>query len=254
MSLVILITVILTALIAIVMAGHFYSTRHLVDRWAESDDSLSPLVACPPVSVIVVSQNEGRDMEVLVPQLIKQKGVDVEVVVVNAASTDTTLDAIKRLSLQYSQMRQTYVPTSNTSINLWESGCMLGARAARNEWLLYVHPTFTPPSALWILDLLRYIDPSAKAVIDYGHTTEARYIKEKKRGWNKRVKKMTQTVLQGRAIEAAGGSILIKKDWLLNHTDRPRREECIYVCRRFNPLQRLILRVRNHRPTFLAPW
>lgn len=250
MTLVYIITAVLATLILSTVGIHRYRVRHLMERYEEQDDELSPLIACPPISIVVVSQNEGRDMEENLPLLLRQRGIDLEVIVVNAASTDTTLDALKRLTIKYPQVRQTYVPTSNANINVLESGCMLGARAARNGWVLFVQPNFTPPSELWALDLLRYTSPTVKAVIDYGHTNYLEEVKESKWKWKRRVKKMTRTVLHGRAIVTADGSMLVRKDWLLNRAKNTDRGECVYVCRRFNPLQRVILRVRNHRPDF----
>lgn len=250
MTLVYIITAILAFIILATIGIHRYNVRHLIERREELDDNLSPLIACPPISIIVVCQNEGRDMEENLPLLLRQRGIDSEVIVVNAASTDTTLDALKRLTIQYPHLRQTYVPTRNSGINIQESGALLGARAARNGWLLFVHPNFTPSSDLWALDLLRYITPSTKAIIDYGHTIFQEEAKESNRKWKRRVKKMTRTVLHGRAIVTAEGSMLVRKDWLLNRAKNTDRGECVYVCRRFNPLQRVILRVRNHRPDF----
>lgn len=250
MTIVYIITAVLAAIILTTVGIHRYKVRHLIERYEEADDELSPLIACPPISIVVVSQNEGRDMEENLPRLLRQRGIDLEVIVVNAASTDTTIDALKRLTIQYPQLRQTYVPTSNANVNVQEAGCMLGARAARNGWVLFVQPSFTPPSDIWVLDLLRYTSPTAKAVIDYGHTNFREEVKESNYKWKRRVKKMTQTVLHGRAIVTAEGSMLIRKDWLLNRAKNTDRGECVYVCRRFDPLQRVILRVRNHRPDF----
>lgn len=247
------ITTLLAGLILLTVGIHRYKVRHLIERWQEEDEELSPLVASPRVSVVVMCRNEGREMEENLPLLFAQQGVDVEVIVVNAASTDTTIDALKRLSLQYPRLRQTYVPISNTNLNPWEAGCTLGARAARHDWLLFIHSGFTPPSDLWMLDLLRYADDSVRAVVDFGHTN-VRSGSESKLAWQRRQRKMTRTALRGRAISSAGGSIIIRKSWVLDHLDDGRRAECIYVCRRFNPMQRLILRVRNRRPDFSIPW
>lgn len=247
------ITTLLAGLILLTVGIHRYQVRFLIERWHEDDEELSPIVASPRVSVVVMCQNEGREMEENLPLLFAQQGVDVEVIVVNAASTDTTIDALKRLTLQYPHLRQTYVPTSNTNLNPWEAGCTLGARAARHDWLLFIHSGFTPPSDLWMLDLLRYADSSVRAVVDYGHTN-VRSGSEKKFAWQRRQKKMTRTALSGRAIKSAGGSIMIRRSWVLDHHDDGQRRECIYVCRRFNPMQRLILRVQNRRPDFSIPW
>lgn len=252
MTIVFIITAILTLLILIVFGIHLYLNRHVMDRWKEDAEELSPIVSSMPISVVVISHNEGRDMESNIPLLFAQKGAEVEIIVVNAASTDTTIDALKRLSLQYPQLRQTYVPQSNTNINIWETAYLLGARAARNEWVLYVSSSFTPDSDLWLIDLLRYTDPSVKAVVDYANVGKSDR-EETKMAWKRRCKKMTRTIRKGRAIVTAGGSLLMKRGWILDHANDSERDECVYVCRRFPPIQRLILRVQNRRPDFSNP-
>lgn len=226
---------------------NFISWEHLADT------DLSPLIPCPAVSVVVVCENEGDDMEGNLPKLLEQLGIDVEVVVVNAASTDMTDDALKRLKIQYPHMRQTYVPMSNSNLNVWEFGCMLGARAARYDWVLFVPPSFTPSSEIWLLDLLRYADQKTKAVIDYGHVGEQN-VRESWLSWMRRYVWMVFTAIQGRSVTTAGGSLLIRKNWLLDRTDATARGECVYLCRRFNPLRRVTLRVHNLCPSISAPW
>lgn len=252
MILVYIITATLIVLILTTLGVHQFLNRHIEDRWKEMEDELSPIVASPHVSIVVICHNEGRALEANLPQLFAQQCVDFEIIVVNAASTDTTIDALKRLSLQFPQMRQTYMPNSSTNINIWESSYLLGARAARNEWVLFVSPKFCPASDLWILDLLRYAAPTTKAVIDYQNTSYGNP-QESKYAWKRRCKKMTRTVRKGRAIVTAGGSMLIKRSWMLDTSNGDNREECVYICRRFQQLQRLILRVQNHRPQFLGP-
>lgn len=252
MNIVLSISAALVLLILSTTGVHQFLNRYVLERRKECEDDLSPLVVDPHVSVVVICRNEGRYMEENLPKIFAQQCVDFEVIVVNAASTDSTNDALKRLSLQYPQMRQTYVPGSNTNINVWESGYMLGARAARNEWVLFIPAKFNPPSDLWMLDLMRYTDAKAKAVVDYDNTSYGDP-NEQKGKWRRRYKKMTRTVRMGRAIVTGGGSLLIKRSWVLDSANEEGREECVYVCRRFAPMERLILRVRNRRPGFSGP-
>lgn len=239
--------------------------------WEYQDDKrLSPFVACPAVSVVVVCENEGDVMEDNLPKLLDQLGIDVEVVVVNAASTDMTSDALKRLAVQYPHLRQTYVPMRHSNLNVWEFGCLLGARASRYDWVLFVRPRFSPSSDVWLLDLLRYADGEVDAVIDYGHVTE-RDGHESMFAWLWRCIKMARTVLRGRALITGGGSVLVKKEWLLSRSVVESRQktlysrltgdlgeaaygDCLYLCRRYNPLRRIILRARNRRPDVSTPW
>lgn len=232
----------------------FRYLRHLVSWEHYKDSELSPFIACPAVSVVVMCENEGEQMEDNLPKLLDQLGIDVEVIVVNVASVDTTSDALKRLKLLYPQMRQTYVPASNSNLNTDSFGRMLGARAARYDWVLFVRPSFAPSSAVWLLDLLRYAESETMAVVDYGHVSDDAHRSESRLQWTRRYMKMARSVLNGRAITTAGGSLLVRKEWLLSRSAGDEVGECVYLCRRFNPFRRVILRAQSRRPDASIPW
>lgn len=243
--------VVLLALLASATT-RYLNRRDVLDWDLQDDDDLPAVGDCPPVSVVIVCENEGVEMEENVPKLLEQHGVETEIIMVNAASTDTTIDAIKRLKVQYPQLRQTYVPQSYSNLNLWEFGCVLGARAARHDWVLLVHPSFAPAKVDWLSDLMRYADDGIDAVVDYGNDGYEDD-EESSFAWKRRYKKMARSVLKGRAIKTAKGSLLIRKEWLLGrNTEASRYGECIYVCRRAFPFSRVILRVQNRRPDVVA--
>lgn len=237
----------------ILWAIYRYKVRYLVTKWCEdtADDVLAEVTI--PVSVVVISQNAGADLERHVPRLMEQRGVTYEVVVVDAASTDTTVDALKRLKTNYPTLRQTYVPQSHANLDVWDFATVLGARAARHEWVLFVHAEFCPPSETWLQDLMQYVDESIHAFVDYGHVTRDFLDELSSFARRRECRKMARTALRGRAISAAGGSVLVKKDWYLDRANREERVECIYQYH-LRPSKRVILRVRSRQGSDAFQW
>ena len=238
---------------AIIWMIHRYRVRHLVNWWHENaeDDELVEVMI--PVSVVVISQNAGADLERHVPRLMEQRGVPFEVVVVDAASTDTTVDALKRLKTNYPTLRQTYVPQSHANLDVWDFATVLGARAARHEWVLFVHAEFCPPSETWLQDLMQYVDDSIRAFVDYGHVTRDFLDELSSFARRRECRKMARTALRGRAISAAGGSVLVKKDWYLDRGHREERVDCIYQYH-LRQSKRVILRVRSRQGSDAFQW
>lgn len=235
-------------LLLIVWGVYRYSTRNIVVWWHENSDD-DELVEVPTeVSVVVISENDGVSLEQYLPALMEQRGVNMEVIVVNAASTDSTSDALKRLKATYPQLRQTYVPLSNTALDLRDFASVLGAKAARNEWVLVMHADFCPPSEYWLLDLLQYADDTVCAVVDYGHVTYDYDDEPSQWGRWRAARKMARLARRGRAIAAASGSVLVQKSWLLDRSGESASGECVYLYNVQWPWDRLILRARSRRP------
>lgn len=247
-------TGVVVLLTATLWLTHRYRVRHLVSRWRENiaDDVLAEVAI--PVTVVVISQNAGADLERHLPRVLEQRGIDFEVVVVDAASTDTTADALKRLKVRYPTLRQTYVPQSHANLDLWEFATVLGARAARNEWVLFVHAEFCPPSDTWLQDMMQYVDNTIHAFVDYGHVTRDFLDELSSFARRRERRKMARTALRGRAISAAGGSVLVQKDWYLDRGHREEAIECIYMYRLQNPWERVILRVRSRQGSDAFQW
>lgn len=229
-----------------------YTVRRVVSWWHEDIDDGSLVPVEQSFSLVVVSQNSGADIERNIPLLLEQKGVSHEVIVVNAASSDTTCDAVKRLTLDYPQLRQTYVPQSSANLNVWELACMLGARAARHEWVLFVNPGFVAPSDHWLLDLAQYVDSTLHVLVEYAYRGDAEAA-----SWGRRFvqeRKMARTALRGRAIDVAGGNVLVQRDWYVARANDTAERECLYLYRDSCFWNRVILRVRSHRLSDAFRW
>lgn len=237
-------------LILLVWGIYRYRTRHIVVWWHEDEDEAPLMPVSLPVTAVVISANDGVAIERNIPELLEQRGVNLEVVVVDAATTDSTSDAIKRLQHRYPELRKTYIPATHAALDLRDLAAVLGAKSARNEWLVIMHGDFCPPSSDWLLDLLQYADDSLCAVIDYARVSHEYDDEPGRMARLRQGRKMARTAMRGRAMDAAGGSVLIKKEWLLASAGRQSEAEaeCLYVYQQQAIWDRLILRARTRLP------
>lgn len=122
----------------------------------------------PKISVVIVSQERAVALERALPSILDQSYPDFEVIVVDAASTDATHDAIKRLSQRYDNLRRTFITPDSQIADMDQFALMLGLRAARTEWVVITTPGAEPDSDEWLMRMARHIDDTTDLIIGTG--------------------------------------------------------------------------------------
>lgn len=119
----------------------------------------------PRVSVLVVSQEQAVALERALPSILEQDYPNYEVVVVDAASTDATTDAIKRLKARYDHLRVTFVPVNSQIRDIQSFALTLGVRAARTDWVLVTAPGCEPGGDDWVKRMARHISDDVDLIV-----------------------------------------------------------------------------------------
>lgn len=232
---IIIISVAVVVVVALIVWGwRRYARRHIVSVWRESGDvwAETPLAEVETsVTIAVISQSSGHAVENQVPLLVRQRGVKAEIVIVDVDDADVhglaTSTAIDRLMSEYPQLRRTYVPKTVGGLDPYKVGCMLAARAARYEWMVVVSPFFRPANDEWLLDLMQYVDNTLQALVDYGNTPDNDDLGMMRR-WRMR-RQMLKHAKKGGAVDTAGGSLLVQRDWFLRRMTERAEGECLYL-------------------------
>lgn len=224
----------LVVLILAVWGWRRYASRHIVSQWVEEDEETiyAPLVDVDfSVSIVVISAGGGTAVEQLVPLLEQQRGVEKEIIVVDADNDNvhglSTEVVVERLATTYPSLRRTYVPRSTNGLNPYDVAMMLGARAARHEWMVVVSPFFRPDSNEWLLDLMQYVDLSLSVLVDYANVADNENLSSMER-WRLR-RQMKKTAKRGGAFDSAGGTFVVQRDWFLRRLSTPVEGECLYL-------------------------
>lgn len=233
-NIIIISVIALVVLILVFWGWHRYATRHIITRWVEDDEETiyAPLADVDfSVSIVVISAGGAAALEQLVPLLDRQRGVNKEIIVVDADDADVhvlrTEAVVERLSQAYPHLRRTYVPRSTNGLNPYDVASMLGARAARHEWMVVVSPYFRPASDEWLLDLMQYVDLTLSVVVDYANTADLENLSSMER-WRLR-RQMKKVAKRGGVYDAAGGPFIVQRDWFLQRLCRPVEGECLYL-------------------------
>jgi len=131
-------------------------------------DKISFLTEQPPVSVIICAKDEADNLRQFLPFILQQEYPDFEVIVINDGSTDETQTLLNNLSVEYQNLRTTFVPVGARNLSTKKLGLTLGIKAAKNELLLFTDADCMPEDNMWIARMARNFTPETDFILGYG--------------------------------------------------------------------------------------
>lgn len=120
------------------------------------------------VSVIVCAKNEAEKARQYVPLLAEQDYPDYELVLIDDASSDETLDVFEEFEKQYPHIRLVKVENNEAFWGNKKYALTLGIKAARKDYLLFTDADCYPVSKDWISKMSSNFTMSKTIVLGYG--------------------------------------------------------------------------------------
>ncbi len=121
-----------------------------------------------PISVIVCAKNEEENVVKFVPLLAEQDYPDFEIVLIDDASSDGTLDLFEAFEKQYSNIRLVKVENNEAFWGNKKFALTLGIKAAKKEYLLFTDADCYPTSKNWIMEMSSQFTMQKTIVLGYG--------------------------------------------------------------------------------------
>ena len=90
-----------------------------------------------PVSVIVCAKNEEENVKKYVPLLAQQDYPDFEIVLIDDASSDETLEVFEEFEKEFSNIRLVKVENNEAFWGNKKYALTLGIKAAKKDYLLF---------------------------------------------------------------------------------------------------------------------
>lgn len=106
-----------------------------------------------PVSVIVYSKNQAKELLHLIPALLNQNYYMFELVVVNNASSDQTPELLKEFEMLYPNVKAVNVINNEAFWGSKKYALTLGIKAAKHEYLLLINAEDIVLSNDWMLQM-----------------------------------------------------------------------------------------------------
>ncbi|MDD2675222.1 MAG: glycosyltransferase [Flavobacterium sp.] len=121
-----------------------------------------------PISVIVCAKNEEENIVNFIPLLAEQNYPDFEIVLIDDASSDATLDIFEGFEKQYSNVRLVKVENNEAFWGNKKYALTLGIKAAKKEYLLFTDADCYPTSKEWITAMSSQFTMQKTIVLGYG--------------------------------------------------------------------------------------
>ncbi len=121
-----------------------------------------------PISVIVCAKNEEDNVKNFIPLLLEQNYYDFEIVLIDDASSDDTLEVFEAYEKQHSNVKLVKVENNEAFWGNKKYALTLGIKAAKNEYLLFTDADCYPSSKDWILNMSSQFTMHNTIILGYG--------------------------------------------------------------------------------------
>ena len=123
----------------------------------------------PPLSLIICARNEAENLAARLPAILTQAYPDFELILVDHASTDDTLQLLNRLALEHPHLRIIHCEDPSPGK---KAPLSLGIHAARHEWIVLTDADCQVASPHWLRHIADQTDPAADLILGYGPLEE----------------------------------------------------------------------------------
>lgn len=121
----------------------------------------------PSVSVIVCAKNEIENCKILIPLILEQDYPSFELVLVDNASSDETLDLFEQYEARYKNIKLVKVENIEAFWGNKKFALTLGIKAAKNEYLLFIEPNSYPSTNQWIKEMSQCFEVNKSIILGY---------------------------------------------------------------------------------------
>jgi glycosyltransferase involved in cell wall biosynthesis len=121
-----------------------------------------------PISVIVCAKNEEENVKNFIPLLLEQNYPDFEIVLIDDASSDETLEIFEQFEKENSKIKLVKVANNEAFWGNKKFALTLGIKAAKNEYLLFTDADCYPTSTDWIATMSAQFTQEKTIVLGYG--------------------------------------------------------------------------------------
>ncbi len=132
------------------------------------DKSKNPEEIDLPISVIVCAKNEAENLKNFLPPILDQDYPNFEVIIINDASLDNTLEVIEHFQSLDGRVKLVNVKNNEAFWANKKYALTLGIKKAQNPYLIFTDADCAPQSPNWIKHMANGFLQEKSIVLGYG--------------------------------------------------------------------------------------
>ncbi len=121
-----------------------------------------------PISLIVCTKNESENLKKHIPLWLKQNYSNFEIILINDASSDDTLDVIESFAEKDPRIKIVNVVNNEAFWANKKYALTLGIKKAKNNHLLFTDADCKPKSDQWIQEMVNQFSDKKSLILGYG--------------------------------------------------------------------------------------
>lgn len=121
-----------------------------------------------PVSVIICAKNEAENLRNFLPSILEQEYPNFEIIIINDASVDETMDVIEEFQQIDPRIKSVNVENNEAFWANKKYALTLGIKKARFQHLLFTDADCAPQSRNWISSMTSHFQPNTEIILGYG--------------------------------------------------------------------------------------
>lgn len=158
------------SLLAMLVIALVWWPKYLcVSRRVKADDATAlpdDAGAYPPVSVVVHTRGDARNLCTLLPQILEQDyPAPMEVIVVNDFASDDTATIVAQLEMEYQNLYMTFAPERSRSLSRRKLCITLGIKAARYDVVVLTSGNCRIESPCWLRRMTSHLADYHKDIV-----------------------------------------------------------------------------------------
>tara|TARA_R100001369_G_scaffold21881_3_gene39717 strand:+ start:24173 stop:25273 length:1101 start_codon:yes stop_codon:yes gene_type:complete len=122
----------------------------------------------PPISVIICAKNEAENLKKCIPAILEQDYPEFEIILVNDASTDETLEVMEEFQKLDPRIKLVNVQNIEAFWGKKKYALTLGIKKASHSYLLFTDADCEPATNLWIAEMASNFENDKSIVLGYG--------------------------------------------------------------------------------------
>ncbi|WP_223032913.1 glycosyltransferase [Hanstruepera marina] len=134
----------------------------------KDSSSLNTAIESLPISVIICAKNEAGNLKAFLPSVINQNYPNFQIVLINDASYDNTLEVMEEFALKHTNIKIVNVKNNEAFWANKKYALTLGIKAAKYNHLLFTDADCKPVSEHWIAEMSTCFSKKKSIILGYG--------------------------------------------------------------------------------------